>query len=80
MELGAHELENLGEGPITVDLISGRLPDGVADGSVNESNGVVRGYRTWTGNKHFVVAGPAELRASIEFVTRGITPYEVPNP
>lgn len=78
VELGAKQLENIGEGPIAIDLLNSRIPDGVSDGAVVEANGMVTGYKTWTGNKHFAVTAPAALRASVEFIVQGFAPYETP--
>jgi hypothetical protein len=77
VELAAHDLQEIGEGSISVDLINARIPDGASDGAFVVEGGVVKGYRVWTGNKHFVVTAPVELRASVEFLVNHILPYEV---
>lgn len=78
VELNSEDIVNLGDGPLVVDLVSGRLEGELSDGLVRESDGSVFGYRSWTGNRYFRVSAPSELRASVETITKGIAPYEAP--
>ncbi len=74
VELSSEEINNLGEGPIAVNLVSGRL-DGDDERVVTEGYTVV-GYRAWTGNRHFEVTAPTELRAAVEQIVKNLIPYE----
>jgi len=78
VELNGADILTQGDGPISVDLVASRLPDGVADLQIVEKGNVVMGYRTWTSNRHFVVTAPKELRASVEVIINNMTPYEAP--
>lgn len=78
VEVGAEEITNLGDGPIAVNLVAGRLDASIADQSVVESGDFVFGYRAWTENRHFEISGPAGLRGAIEYITTHIIPYEPP--
>lgn len=74
VEIGPSEINNLGEGPLTVDLVSG---DASADGSVTVSGDTVTGIRSWTGGRHFEIRGPANLEAAVRYITAGL---KVSNP
>lgn len=76
VEVGPVAVENVGEGPITVDLVSGPAPSG--DGAVTTSGDFVIGYRAWTNGRHFAVKGPAALRAAVEFMTQNIATADAP--
>ncbi len=76
VEVGPVAVENVGEGPITVDLVSGPAPSG--DGAVTTSGEFVIGYRAWTNGRHFAVKAPAALRAAVEFMTQNIATADAP--
>ena len=78
VELSSEDVVNLGDGPLSVDLVTGRLEGELSDGLIRELDGTVYGYRSWTGNRYFRVSAPTELRASVEFITKGIAPYDAP--
>ena len=78
VEINSEDIANLGDGPLTVNLVAGRLDPSIADQSVAMNGDFLFGYRSWTGNQHFEVAAPAELRAAVEYITRNIIPYEPP--
>lgn len=78
VELNSEEIVNLGDGPLIVDLVSGRLEGELSDGLIREADGNVYGYRSWTGSRYFRVSAPVELRASVEIITKGIAPFEAP--
>ncbi len=80
VELNSEDILNLGDGPLVVDLVSGRLEGELTDGLIREADGSVFGYRAWTNNRYFRVSAPKELRASVEIITKGIAPYETPAP
>jgi hypothetical protein len=73
VELNSEEIKNLGDGPVVVNLISGRLPEGQSDGSVVEANGTLTVYRSWTDNRHIQVSGPVELRTGMEYLAKNIS-------
>lgn len=68
VELSSEEIENLGDGPISVVLHSGVAP--AADGQVTVENGTVTGVRAWTQNRHFVISAPSSLEAAVRYVTQ----------
>lgn len=70
-------MNNLGEGPITVDVVSGDISaTGMADNQVRVDNGTAMGTRTWTGNRHIEVRGPASLEAAIRYITEQLKPAQ----
>lgn len=76
VELNSEEIQAIGDGPIVVSLVSGRLDPAIVDQSVVVSGDYVFGYRSWTGNRHFEITAPVELRAAVEHITANILPYE----
>ena len=73
VEVGAAAIENMGEGPIVVQLKNGDVTSlGVADGAVVESGGKVTGYRTWSDNRHFEISADASLKASVSIMLQGL--------
>lgn len=71
LEIGPSEIVNLGEGPLTVDLLSGNA---AADGSVTVSGGTATGVRSWTGGRHLQIRGPANLEAAVRYITAQLKP------
>lgn len=78
VEINSEEIVNLGDGPLVVNLVAGRLDPSIEDLSVVANGDVVTGYRAWTASRHFEVTAPIELRAAVEFVSTHIIPYEQP--
>lgn len=73
VEIGPSAINNLGEGPLTVNLVSGGDgAAGVTDGQVSAQGSAVVGYRSWTENRHFEIRGPASLKTAITFITSGL--------
>lgn len=70
VEVADHAVENQGDGAIVINLVSGSF-EGQESTAVEQGDFVVAS-RQWTGNRHFEVSGPAELRAAVEFMARGI--------
>lgn len=75
VEISSQSVEEAGQGVLVVNLVSGALvgPEGAA---------VVQGdfavaSRQWTGNRHFEITGPAELKAAVEFMANGVEVYSV---
>jgi hypothetical protein len=71
VEVGPSEMFNLGEGPLTVDLLSGNA---ASDGAVTVSGNSVTGVRIWTGGRHIEIRGPANLEAAIRYITEQLKP------
>jgi hypothetical protein len=67
VEIGPSEMNNLGEGPLTVDLVSGNA---ASDGSVTVSGDTVTGIRSWTGGRHIVITGPTSLETAVRYITQ----------
>lgn len=78
VEISSEDILNLGDGPLVVDLVTGRLEGDLSDGLIREADGTVFGYRNWTNNRYMRVSAPSELYASVEIITKGIVPYEAP--
>ncbi len=68
VELSSEELVALGDGPISVVLVSGAAP--VADGQVTVENGIATGIRAWTNNRHFVISAPSALETAVRYITQ----------
>ncbi len=69
VEVGSQEINNIGEGPVSVNLVSGTVESaGGTDGQVTSKNGGVVGYKSWTDNRHFEILGPSNLQAAISFM------------
>lgn len=71
VEIGPSEMNNLGEGPLSVDLVSGNA---ASDGAVTVSGDSAMGIRSWTGGRHIVVTGPANLEWAVRYITEQIKP------
>lgn len=76
VEVADHAVENVGEGVIMINLVSGSL-DGAEGVAVDQGDYVVAS-RQWTGNRHFEISGPKQLKASVEFMANGLSVYEEP--
>jgi hypothetical protein len=76
VEISSEEISASGDSPISVDFISGSLPGGVTDGAVSEQDGIVTGYRAWTGQRHFEIKAPLVLKAAVEFMTTNLKTYD----
>lgn len=68
VELSSEEIQQLGDGPMTVVLRSGAAPG--PDGQVTSDGTTVTGIRTWTGNRHFVISAPAVLEPAVRYITQ----------
>lgn len=77
VEIGPLEMNNLGEGPLMVNLMNDSIEAaGAADGQVTVTGDTVTGYRSWEGGRHFEVRGPAILEQAIRVITGGLRPSE----
>ena len=74
VEVSSQSVEEVGQGIIVINLVSGGLAgtEGVA---VEQGDFVVASHQ-WTGNRHFEVSGPRELRAAVEYMAKGIAVSE----
>ncbi len=74
VELSNEDVQELGDGPIAVNLMRGSVESvGAADKQMREEGGTVTGYRAWTDDRHFEITGPAVLRPQIEYITNSLT-------
>jgi hypothetical protein len=78
VEMSASEIQNVGDGPLSVSFLSGSLPSGTTDGSVVEQGVNVVGFRAWTGQRHFEIRAPRELRDAVTYMTQNLSTSEVP--
>lgn len=76
VEVGDQPVEEAGQGVIMVNLMAGPLSG--SEGVAVEQGDYVVAKRQWTGNRHFAVSAPTELRAAVEFMANGLTVYETP--
>jgi hypothetical protein len=77
LEIGPSEMNNIGEGPITVRLVAGDIASsGMTDGQVLvQADGVV-GAKAWTNNRHFEVRAPSNLEAAVRYIIQNIVASE----
>ena len=78
VELNTEDIQNLGDGPIAINLVSGGA--GSDDGTTKVDGDRVVGYRAWTEDRHFEISGPLMLQAAIEYTTKNLTTYDVTAP
>lgn len=71
VEVGPSEILTLGEGPLTIVLLSGAAPS--PDGTVTVDGGTAVGVRTWTNNRHFEIRASASLQAAVRYMTQELT-------
>jgi hypothetical protein len=73
VEMSNAEIDLLGDGPISVNLVAGAVSAANAtDGEVKTQGATVIGYRAWKDGQHIEVAAPVELKAAVEVLTAGI--------
>ncbi len=75
IEVSSKDVEQLGDGPLIINLVSGVLDAG-RDGSVRDSGGYVVGYRAWTDNRHFEVSAPVQMREAVLYIVQNFTVYQ----
>ncbi len=73
VELSPAPIENLGEGPIVVELIAGTIGD--ASGTVDTTSGEAVGYKEWTFGRYFRISGDTSLEEAITYITNNITEF-----
>lgn len=69
VEVGAQEIHNMGEGPISINLVSGAG----ADGTVRVEGDTVIGVRAFDGARHIEIRAPLSLETAVRFMTQGVT-------
>jgi hypothetical protein len=73
IEIGPSEIANLGDGPLTVRIVSGDVSaTGMADKGVTVQNGTAFGVRSWTNGRHIEVRAPAILEAAVRYITENL--------
>ncbi len=75
VEVSSEEIQNLGDGPLIINLVAGDLPDAAMDGKVQAQGDFVIGYRAWTNSRHFEVSAPAALQAAVDYITKTLSAY-----
>lgn len=75
VEFGSAEIDELGQGVIMMNLVSGSSSDGGGvSGQVKSVAGDVVGYLDWKGD-HFEISGDASLKAAISGMLSSIKAY-----
>lgn len=76
VEVSSEPVEELGGGPLSVNLVTGSVNARKAiDGQVRVQGDLVIGYREWTENRHFEVSAPATLESSVRFMTENLRTF-----
>lgn len=77
VEISSGPLENLGEGPLVVDLNGESLTAlSIEDGALREEGNLIAGYRTWTNGRHFRIHADKSLRPAVEYITKSLKATE----
>ncbi len=71
VEIGPQAIENIGEGPLVVNLVNGSA---TADGEVRVQGDTAVGQRAWEGGRHFEVRAPAVLEDAVRTLVEGLKP------
>ena len=71
VELGSDEVQQIGDGPIVLQLLPGELPSGASDRKTMLVGEEVKGYVLW--NKgYFVVSAPASLENAVSYIVSSL--------
>ena len=74
VEVGPQELNSVGDGPLSVNVMAGTAESaGGQDGVVSANGGSVVGYKNWPDGKHIEVRAPASLQAAVTYILSHIT-------
>ncbi|MDD5041493.1 MAG: hypothetical protein PHX87_06395 [Candidatus Peribacteraceae bacterium] len=77
VEVGSLSIENISDGPITVNLFGGALSTkGIADNEVRDDGSTVRGYREWTKDRHIEISAPSALMEAVTYMTQHLSAME----
>lgn len=73
VELSAAPVEQLGDGPIILELRAGSKAE--LDGTVEVSNGKAVAYKEWTFGRHFVITGDERLETAVRYMLEHLTEF-----
>lgn len=74
VEVGPQAISNIGDGPLTISLLSGTSASGGGDdGQVVVNGPTVIGYKEWTNGRHIEIRAPASLQAAVTYMTAHLT-------
>lgn len=73
VEVGPEELQNLGDGPLAINVVAGSIGTaGVTDGLVTSQGSDTVGYRAWSNDRHIEIRGPSALAEAIRYMTQNL--------
>lgn len=73
VEVSGAPVENLGDGILLVNVISGDIAlSGAADGEVRMHGNFAVGYRRFSDNRHFEISAPGELKEAVQYMTENL--------
>jgi hypothetical protein len=72
VEVSASEINNLGDGPLVVNILAGAL-SGASDGEVKMNGDWVIGYKAWKDGRHVEISAPASLAEAVRYITSHMT-------
>ena len=73
VEVGPEELQNLGDGPLAINVVAGSITTaGVSDGQVVSRGSDTVGYRVWSNDRHIEIRGPVALAEAIRYMTQNL--------
>lgn len=76
VELGMSDIEELGDGAIILNLVSGSSASMQAqDGQIKTQGNDIIGFKDWQDGTHFELIADARLRTAVEYMLANITPY-----
>ena len=75
VEVSDQSVEEAGQGVIVVNLVSGPMTAS-AEASAEQQGSFVVAQRQWTGNRHFAISAPAELKAAVEYMAANLSVTE----
>lgn len=73
VEVNGAPVENLGDGILLVNVISGDIAlSGAADREVRMHGNFAVGYRSFSDNRHFEISAPGELKEAVQYMTENL--------
>lgn len=76
VEFGLEAIEELGQGAIVLNLVSGTsASSGGVDGQLKTQGSDVVGFKDWTNGKHFEITADARLSAVVEYMLSHLVSY-----
>lgn len=73
VEFSAEPVENLGDGPIVLELRAGSKAE--LDGTVEVTDTSVTAYKEWTFGRHFVIHSDPQLEVAVRYMMESITEF-----